>query len=357
MTSLSSAVASAVTDKLGSNIKFEPGLNLKQKERAEKITKSLLEARKSGKQLKMIQGVFGDMEGCDGIIEEEIYPKKGGMFIRIYGCDHLFKGLPMRNTVEGIGLAKAMISILPQWTIRQSFLFKAALVLLYIFSKKRFSYYLRIYTWIIWRYTVGVFPLTRERYNKMTQNIRGVINSVICTRLDQKGIKVEEYKIAGRNHPETIGNYEENVAEIIANIGDFVALFLEYDNAYRFRLQDILVLKSNAAVKKDIKKEVSRLFDILMERETSAPMAEKWEKTRKIILFLLRIKIFREYFKQILTNLHPAEVGIDENDWYFCLRRKSFNFKGKTLEERLEIKDKIDKEKGHVFIQLAKPKA
>jgi len=188
----------------------------------------------------------------------------------------------------------------------------------------------------------------------MTQNIRGVINSAIVDRLDKKGIKVEEYKISGKNHPETIGNVEENFAESIANIGDFIALFLEYDNAYRFRLQDILVLKSNVAARKNIKKEVSRLFDILIERETSGPQAEKWEKTRKIILLLLRLKIFREYFTSILINIHPAEVMIDENDWYFCLRRKSFNFKGKTLEERLKIKDEIDKEKGHIFIQIPK---
>jgi len=50
---------------------------------------------------------------------------------------------------------------------------------------------------------------------------------------------------------------------------------------------------------------------------------------------------------RFLLELDYGKIKTDEADWYFCLKRKDYNFKGVLYEGRLIEKERIDREKGH----------
>ena len=58
-------------------------------------------------------------------------------------------------------------------------------------------------------------------------------------------------------------------------------------------------------------------------------------------------KIIREKQK-----LDTDKLKLDEDDWYFCLKRRGFNFRNLRLDQRLRLKKMIDKDKGHLRLQL-----
>jgi hypothetical protein len=41
---------------------------------------------------------------------------------------------------------------------------------------------------------------------------------------------------------------------------------------------------------------------------------------------------------------------LGNNDWYYCLRRDSYNFKGIKIEERLKEAKRIDDEEGNILL-------
>src|SRR3990167_10556159 len=85
-----------------------------------------------------IVGCFGDMENSDGVVEQVLQPPEGGLFCKLFGNTYLWKGFPEKHIVEGLGIGKAMISLVPRKIIGRSWLMMGSLGILYIFRRKRF---------------------------------------------------------------------------------------------------------------------------------------------------------------------------------------------------------------------------
>ncbi|MEK6879206.1 MAG: hypothetical protein AABY22_06330, partial [Nanoarchaeota archaeon] len=182
--------------------------------------------------------------------------------------------------------------------------------------------------------------------------LREAVNTAITECLDYENSN--QYKLDPRHGDIHVVNKKREIWETIICFFDFVFLFLEQDNAYRFRLQDVLPLTNKENVKKNVVKEVSRLLDILIEREHVAHgIGNKWKQLKQVIVPLLWIdKRLQKFTRCFLLALDTKEFTLDEGDRYFCLRRRSHNIEGSTLSDRLKEKEKIDKEKGIVPIQL-----
>src|SRR3990167_2714151 len=294
-----------------------------------------------GKEFAIVNGAFGDMEDCNGIIEEVITPPEGGTFVKLFGCSYLFKGYPDGYLVEGLATCKAFISYIPRKIVAKSLVLKLALVFLYIFSKKRFWHYIRTYSWVIYDKGVKKIGLKRERYNRPTNALRRAVD-IALTELDKKYII--DYK------PELLHSnldiiHKRQFLEAIACLAEFVYLFLEYDNAYRFRVQDVLseVKKENLNKWFGAFREFNRILKLLIEREDAQHgIRDKWKEMRILcLLFFILERRFRKFIKLFFENLDVKEIALDDADWYFCLKRHSHNARGMSLRDRLELKKKI----------------
>lgn len=146
---------------------------------------------------------------------------------------------------------------------------------------------------------------------------------------------------------------------------------VEYDNAYRYRFQDILMAIDKDSLVKNPVKELERLTRILALREriSGNPM-EKYEPVIKLLKFAFWFKrkqmwrfvsfiltldltgVLWEDFKKsfeveelIEVPGYPAgkeqRIGFDYADWYNCLSSPGYDFGGISFAERHNLRKTI----------------
>lgn len=312
---------------------------------------------RAGNTITNIAGAFGDVQNCEGYIENVIKPKEGGTLTKLYGCSYLFKGYPLMAIVERIGLAKAMISAIPRRILAKSFLFQINLILMYFFARKKFFHYFYVYTSLIYYHTIIKIDLPPERYNVLTRELkRALLAAILKTAKNNKS----DFDFSCITHTYDSDSMKHEFYNSLYHLSTFVCFFLEYDNAYRFRLQDVIAQLNKENVKKSVIKEVKRLLTILIQRENHEIRGEltigipwKWEQMKIVLIGLLLInKQIRDFVKEFLLEVDIDKVKLDENDRYFSLNRIGYNFDNISYEDRLAEKKRIDKEKGHLRVQM-----
>lgn len=123
----------------------------------------------------------------------------------------------------------------------------------------------------------------------------------------------------------------------LTEAGRFATVFstlIEYDNAYRFRIQDILSESTPENLLLKPSQEISRLLALFTDREIAEQLKPKFHS----IAFLLRCALFvprikRAFKKAILLSYFP-HFQYDAIDRASVLNRGDYNFLGKTIEER-----------------------
>ena len=79
---------------------------------------------------------------------------------------------------------------------------------------------------------------------------------------------------------------------------------------------------------------------------------EKIIFVKKAVKVLRYLPMFRRIVGRFLNELDPSKLEISEDDWYFCLNKHHYNFRGLTHKERIAIRDKLDKERGHIKVNF-----
>ena len=338
-------------------ITYPPEFELLSKVEQEEVKRLFGEIKKK-KTYPIVRGGFGDMPDCDGIVEQVIEPAQGGRLIKLWGCSQYFKGYPEEHLVERLGFGKSLVSQIPKDIVSKSWFWRIVLVLRYLFARRLFMHDLRVWCNMLYVHSVEKSKLQVSKYNAMTREMKRTGDNVVRVMLDSLGDKKDiPYSIAYTQfvlHQE--GNYainKRNAIEAIANFLEFLYLFLEYDNAYRFRLQDVFPLLDKKAVEENVTNEVKRLLDVLIDRELSEAQKKKWISIKRMVLPLLWLDYgIRTFVKKYLLEINLERVKPDEHDHYFTLRRTTYRFRDIPVEERVKEAEKIDREKGHVRMQL-----
>lgn len=304
----------------------------------------------------LLYGVYGELPGCEGLAEEVINtdeklkkygldPAEGGTFIKLMGCSYLYKGDPATDKVKGIELAKRCVSVFPRRIIGRSVVLTAALGFLYIFFPKRFWDYACIFAEEIKMKTIGIYGIPEERYNKAEKEIKRAMDVALK---DEFNIAPEEDLV---NEGDWVKMEKNFMAYALAKLTAFFALFINLDAAYRFQTQDMLGETNKENARRSARKETIRLLNIMISRTTTT-IDEKFRHVRNALgaamLFSPRL---RRIIQKFLLEINVEKVGLDEADYYFCLRRTS-NYRGFPLAERLRQLYLIDKEKGHQYVNI-----
>lgn len=107
-----------------------------------------------------------------------------------------------------------------------------------------------------------------------------------------------------------------------------LAQILEYDNAYRYRVQDVM---TELNINNSLVKEVAKLTKLWSSREKGLVHL----KMKQIITPLSYFLYIPKYKKAVLKNLHILKgMKYDAADWYWCCLRNDYNYSGISLEER-----------------------
>ena len=102
-------------------------------------------------------------------------------------------------------------------------------------------------------------------------------------------------------------------------------------------------------LKKSPRKEVLRLFDIAIERESQ--IKDKIQLFRKFASIILFVPKVRKFAKEYLMELDLEKIKPDTDDDYWAGRRAGYNWKGIDWETRRKQADDLDKRLGNVIIK------
>lgn len=122
--------------------------------------------------------------------------------------------------------------------------------------------------------------------------------------------------------------------------GELIGMMFEYDNAYRFRIQDLMGETSKEQLLANFPKEMARLLGILASREThgdgGAQVVERFSKGLKVLRYIWYSPL-RKCIIKAIEGLDVEGCRMDESDLYHTLLFGDYNVKGRTLEERYGV--------------------
>lgn len=122
-------------------------------------------------------------------------------------------------------------------------------------------------------------------------------------------------------------NESEDIREIRLMLRDLMCMVTEFDNAYRFRFQDIIAELDKSSLERNPVKELIRLFTIAQSREKVQQVKDTW-KLAKIAVWLLKTdRGLKSMIKDVLSEINLDEARIRVEDEEFCRARKDYNFK------------------------------
>ena len=110
---------------------------------------------------------------------------------------------------------------------------------------------------------------------------------------------------------------------------------LEYDMAYRLRIEDLLSETTKEKLLADPVGEVQRLVKILAFRDPSRPgLVDKFDRFARILKY--GFFVIRKPFRKALGPVDFAKLQLDETDRYQVRHWMGYNWFGMTIEERVE---------------------
>ena len=119
--------------------------------------------------------------------------------------------------------------------------------------------------------------------------------------------------------------------KIALNTANNIAHIFEYDDAWRYRFQDIISECQFEALKEQPILEIKRLSYIHSLRDSDV-INKKKEQVLKLLYLILRIPKVKKAFANSVTLQNAV---YDNADWYWVSQRADYLFGGLTYEERV----------------------
>lgn len=93
---------------------------------------------------------------------------------------------------------------------------------------------------------------------------------------------------------------------------------LEFDDAYRYRFQDIIGEMDKQNFDKNPYTELSRLLDLVAFRESDNRLKETWSRAKKLLFVVSFSKELREKIITFFSKLDIENVKMEQDDLYFA---------------------------------------
>lgn len=242
--------------------------------------------------IQLVEGALGDSVNLSAYIEDIIETPEG-ISTKFYGISYLYKGVIDSRIIDAVAQMKRIFMTTAELVFKNWWL-----IPIFLFKRKQ------VLEWIIRIYWADLEPKIRNK--KFSSVSRELIR-------------------AGE------GLIDKDLLYCLVS-------FLEYDNAYRLRFQD--------AINKDIRKA----FDTAISREKH--IKDKLIVIKRIALIILWIPKVRRLVEEFFSRLDINKIKLDEADWYFCLRRVGYDYKGWSFENRVKEAERIDLENKHIILGI-----
>jgi len=255
-------------------------VSLIRKLRREKRGEMLMRIKKQG---VMTAEALGERE-VNRITDFDIKDNK--VTAEADGYDYPYKGFPDGETAMLVAMYKRFLPLIAKRLKEQNWLARIITVISLALNKKIAS------EWFEYIFTLGYYLLKDEYWMPTTKELRRVLAK----------------------------HFESSIV-------DAISLAFEYDDAYRYPVQDILaeLKKENLTGYFATRKEVLRLLKIYIERSKrgSGDRMESLIKLAKLALFVPKIN---KTIREILIELDIDKIKFDEVDRFWVNLRKEYKY-------------------------------
>lgn len=228
------------------------------------------------------------------------FPEDGGILTYMEGYEHPYKGFPYFEFVDKIDLIKKIL--------------RGTLSSFYHSLKGRSRFQIALLAVVPWLFNdlvkasiyafyrqVGRFRIKPERY-------------CVAIRELHRAMSVEREELT-------------STREMRLMVRDITCMLLEFDNAYRYRFQDIVSEIDKEALKRNPSEEIMRLSNLLQSRETTQEVKDTWTLFAYYFPTYLRFnKTLRTEMISIFTELDLEKMRLDVQDRQYAGVRKDYKF-------------------------------
>jgi hypothetical protein len=239
----------------------------------------------------------------DSVKHDGLPSELQGIYVFFYGLKYPRKGFPDPDIIRVVNIVKRFITGLVKSLIKNKFS-----LIGFIFRP-----YKTIRTYLDWFYEFCqpvIFQyILEDEYFSIFSNEAIKFATIILT-----GLKIPEPR-----------------AKALAKL--FVSL-IEYDDTYRYRIEDILSETESWKLFHNPRAEIKRLIEILAKRDNRPQVIEKFGSYAKILSMGLLIPKFRMLFYKALDSVDFTKFQYDEADRYHCLCQYGYEFMGRDINDR-----------------------
>lgn len=241
------------------------------------------------------------------------FPNEGGILVYRKGDKFPTKGWPFWEALVAIDVAK-----------RCAFNFTRFLVLSPI------------------RYIIPFFLLLPKKMRKATISYAIYAYSEMCVSIFKRlgvNMKTEYYCDVVREikRVAALPEYNDHTAQMFIQV---VCNVLEYDDAYRYRFQDLMAEVDRKEIVSRPGKELARILRIGASRGSGT--RAKMNSFAKLFPYLFMLKEVKEPFVSFVSKLDFDKLMLDEIDNYRCLIWGGYDFGGVNINHRLSMRMMID---------------
>lgn len=123
------------------------------------------------------------------------------------------------------------------------------------------------------------------------------------------------------------GDESPQITELRKMIRNVECMILEFDNAYRFRAQDLLPELNKDNLRNNPIKEINRLLDIWISREVSEDVKNSWILLKLFVTYFLKHdKPLLQLFVRVLLELDIDKCKLTIEDKYYAIPRVDYHF-------------------------------
>ena len=159
--------------------------------------------------------------------------------------------------------------------------------------------------------------------------------------------KPERYCICSREFHRVFNqmiNWYPEHKDAIQSLRNIWCMALEYDDAYRYTLQDVLVEFNKDNARKDLVKELKKMIDVILERDDRG-LSVKFSKIRKLLFLLNYSKRIKQMVERFFLEINLDIIKMDEDDKFHACFKEDYNWKHESNFKQTQQKKKEEKEK------------
>ena len=201
-------------------------------------------------------------------LERVEFPEKGGILTYMQGQDHPYKGFPLGEFVEKNDIMKKLSKGILSGFFHEAFKVEGKRIKLkslfhLISGIIAFKTIVRVEIYTFYRFVERV-RIKSEKYSDAIRELYRAFSVEIPKESDKTKV-------------------------LRLQLRDLICMHLEFDNAYRYRFQDISEEHNPALFKKNSIKEILRCLTVMQKREIKDEVKDSWTLTTSHCIVDMRI--------------------------------------------------------------------